>query len=355
VAVWYLVSVALLLWSVHHLCRALEDTHPNGPNPAAPGGRRFWWTRGWPLWICMPAIGSTLLRGQVNLLAVALISGCIASAIRGRRAAAGWWLAAATCLKVIPGLLVLYPLLRRDWQMLCHFALGMVVGLVLIPGAVLGPQRALTSTETFVNQTILPGLTTKPGTLSDELTDMTGTDNQSVRAMIHTVVNWGVTPRPRAASSGTKLAHAVIALAMIVWTFRAARHIPDERYKTLFLLGGLTIVCVAISPVNHTHYMALAVPSVLGLVYWELERRGEFVWGFALVIVAAVHLASGIWPRIPDLPGAQATRDLGVTMLGTLVVWYASLRFPAEGKAVTHPADAAPTGAVKLPGVSVFK
>jgi alpha-1,2-mannosyltransferase len=355
VAFWYLLSVGLLAWSVHHLCRALEDTHPDGPRPAAISGRRFWWTRTWPLWVCLPAIGSTLFRGQVNLLTLALVSGCIAAAIRGRRASAGWWLAAATCVKVIPGLLVLYPLVRRDWKMLSHFVLGIIAGVVLIPAVVLGPERALTTTETFVNQTILPGLTTQPGKLSTELTDMNSTDNQSVQAIIHAAVNWNESPRPRAASAGTKLAHAATGLTLIILTFLAGRRIPDERYRTLFQLSGLLITAVAITPVNHTHYMALAVPAVLGLVYWELERRGKFVWGWALVTVAVLHVASGIWPRIPNLPGFQAARDLGVTMLGTLLVWFASLRLPTGSAARTPVTAPAPTGAVRLPGVGVFK
>jgi alpha-1,2-mannosyltransferase len=335
VALWYLLSVILSLWSVHHLCQALEDTHPDGPRPAAPGGRRFWWTRMWPLWICIPAIGSTLVRGQTNLILLALLTGFIAAAIRGRRATAGWWLAGATCLKVIPALLILYPLVRRDWRMLGHFVLAMIVGNVVIPVVALGPERALTTTVTFVNQTILPGLTTKPGALSRELTDMTGTDNQSIRSIIHTVVNWSANPRPPVASASTKLAHAAISLVLVVWTFRAARRIADERYRTLFLLSGLVIVMVAITPVNHTHYMALAVPAVLGLVHWDLEKRGKFVWGPALVLVMTLHMLSGIYPRLPFLPGFQAARDLGVTMLGTLLVWWAALRLPAASGPAT--------------------
>ena len=354
VALWYLLSVGLLVWSVHHLCRALEDTRPGGPRPAAIRGRRFWWTRAWPLWVCMPAVGSTLWRGQANLLVLALLTGCIAASIRGRRAGAGWWLAAATCIKVIPALLILYPLVRRDWRMLAHFTLGMVLGMAVIPAVVLGPERALSTTETFVNQTILPGLTTEPGAMSRELTDMTGTDNQSVRAIVHSAVNWNVTPHPPQAATGTKIAHAVIAVVLIVVTFLAARRIPDERYRTLFLLSGLVIVSVAVTPVNHTHYMALAVPAVLGLVYWELERRGAFTWGPALVVVAVLHMASGVYPRIPFLPGFQAARDYGVTMLGTLLVWYAGLRLPAA-PAVPAPPTGTGAGAFRLPTVQVFK
>jgi hypothetical protein len=239
--------------------------------------------------------------------------------------------------------------------MLGHFILAMTVGMVLIPVAVLGPERAVATTETFVNQTILPGLTNKPGALSQELTDITSTDNQSVLSIIHTAVHWSEFPRPRTADRGTKLAHMAVALLMVVWTFRATRRIADERYRTLFLLSGLTIVAVAVTPVNHTHYMALAIPAVLGLVYWDLETRGKFAWGPGLVLVVAVHVASGIWPRIPNLPGYQAARDLGVTMMGTLLVWYASLRFPrAKGTPAPAPGPA-PTGGLRLPGVSVFK
>jgi|SRR5579883_861390 len=355
VAVWYLLSVALLAWSVHHLCRVLEETRRGGLGIAAPGTRRFWWTRLWPVLICLPAIGSTVVRGQVNILVVALVVGCIVAVLRGRRAAAGWWLAAATCIKVIPALLILYPVVKRDWRMVCHFTLGVLAGIVLIPVLVLGPSQALETTETFVNQTLLPGLTTKPGALSDELTSMTGTDNQSIRSIIHTAVNWGVEPRPRTASTGTKLAHAILAVVMIVWTFLAARRIADERYRTLFLLSGLTIVAVAVTPVNHTHYMALALPAVLGLVVWELEQRGKFHWGLILTAVMVVHVVSGIYPRVPVLPGYQAVRDLGFTMLGTLLVWYVSLRLPvATSKLFTMPLNPKEV-TLPRPGVPISK
>ncbi len=256
-------------------------------------------------------------------------------------------------MKVIPALLVLYPLARRDWRMLGHFALGVTVGMVVIPVVALGPGRAWATTETFVNQTILPGLTTNTGALSNELTDMTATDNQSVRAIIHAAANWGA-PIPPKASEGTKLAHLIVSVAMIVATFLLARRIADERYRTLFLLGALVIVSVAVTPVNHTHYMALAFPAVLGLVYWEQDRRGDFRWGPAVIAVVAIQVASGIYPRLPFLPGYQAARDLGVTMIGTLAVWIAVLWLPGGvGRRGSAAAERAP--AFRLPGGPVVK
>jgi hypothetical protein len=239
--------------------------------------------------------------------------------------------------------------------MVGHFALGTATGLILIPVIELGPTRALATTKTFVHQTILPGLTTKPGALSIELTDMTRTDNQSLQAIIHTAVNWNLSPRPLTPALGTKLAHVAIGLAMIFWTFHTARRIPDERYRTLFILSGLLIVAVAITPVNHTHYMALAVPAVLGLVYWELEYRGEFLWSWGLTAVVLLHILSGIWPRIPNLPGYKDARELGMTLVGTLVVWYASLKIPAGSVTQISRVAPAAVGSTKLSGLGVGK
>lgn len=331
VAAWYLVSVAILFWAVHHLCRALDETAPGGPTHSSVGSRRFWWLRTAPVWVCLPEIGSSLSRGQVNLLLVALIAAFMAATLRGRRAAAGWWLAAATCLKVIPALLVLDPLLRRDWRMLGHYALGVVAGLVLFPAAAIGPERAWEASRSYAAWVLFPGLTNDPGPLAHELTSVSSSDNQSVRTIIHNVTHWSADPRPAKAAFGATLAHGLVGLALVAWTYRAARRIPDGRYRTVFRLGGLAILIVAVSPMSHTHYMVLGIPVVTALIYRELERRGEFRWGAALTALVVLHLLSGIYPRIPQLPGYQAARDLGVTMIGTLLVWWAGLTFPARG------------------------
>jgi hypothetical protein len=330
IALWYLASVAALFWSSHALCRVLDETRTDGAGLASTSSRRFWWVRSWPIWICLPAIGSTLSRGQVNTFLLAMLAAFIVAVMRGRRATAGWWLAAATCFKVIPGLLLLYPLYRRDWRMLTHFTLGMIVSIVLIPTAVFGPERALSTTTTYVEDTLLPGLTNKEGRLARELTGMNGTDNQSLQAIIHNARNFDRATRPDVAASGTKLGHVLIGLTLLVATFVMAPRIPDERYRTFFLLSSLIILMVALSPVNHLHYMVLALPAVLGLVYRENEVSRNFAWGAGLIIVVTLHLLSGICPRIPQLPGYQAARDLGFTMLGTLLIWWAGLAFAAR-------------------------
>jgi hypothetical protein len=293
VAVWYLASVAILFWAVHHLCRALDETAPAGPAQSPLRSRRFWWLRTAPVWVCLPEIGSSLSRGQVNLLLVALVAAFIAATLRGRRASAGWWLAAATCLKVIPALLVLDPLLRRDWRTLGHYALGLVAGLVLFPVVTIGPERTWEASRSYAAWVLFPGLTNDPGPLAHELTNVSSSDNQSVRTVIHNVAHWSAGPRPAKAALGATLAHGLVGLALIAWTYLAARRIPDQRYRTAFRLGGLAILIVAISPMSHTHYMVLAIPVVTALIYRELERRGEFTWGMGLIVVVGLGQLSG--------------------------------------------------------------
>jgi hypothetical protein len=239
--------------------------------------------------------------------------------------------------------------------MLGHFALGCFVGLVLIPVVVFGPRGALETTATFVDQTILPGLTTRPGALSRELTDMTGTDNQSVRAIIHNVVNWGA-ERPPRASTGTNLAHLLVSAVLVGATMIGARRIADARYRDLFLLSALAILSVAVTPVNHTHYMALAIPAVLGLVNREAERSGSVRWGTALTVVVVLHIASGVYPRLPFVPGYQAARELGMTMFGALIVWGGALWIPAVRREPgPAPFKCESTGALRLPSGAALK
>jgi hypothetical protein len=69
------------------------------------------------------------MRGQVNLLLLALLCGTAAATLRGRRFRAGLFLAGAICIKVIPAFLLLFPLWRRDGRCLlgCLFRLRILL------------------------------------------------------------------------------------------------------------------------------------------------------------------------------------------------------------------------------------
>ncbi len=124
-AIWNAFSLFCLAVGVHCLGRALEQTLPDPVVSTQPCGCRGWWAlRALPVWACLPMIGVTLSRAQVNLLLLVLLCATAAAAVRGRRFQAGLWLAGAICLKIIPAYLLVYPLLKRDWRWLAGCAWG---------------------------------------------------------------------------------------------------------------------------------------------------------------------------------------------------------------------------------------
>src|SRR5260370_3802002 len=57
--------------------------------------------RRWPGGSCLPAVGGALMRGQVDMILLAIFCGMVACALRGRSTLAGLLLAAAISIKVI--------------------------------------------------------------------------------------------------------------------------------------------------------------------------------------------------------------------------------------------------------------
>src|SRR5262249_51941849 len=100
VAIWYALNLVCLALAVHWLAGALDG--PRG----APGSRRWWALRLWPVLACLVPVGHTLMRGQSNLLVLALLGAMVAALLRGRRFTAGLCLAGTVCLKIFPAFLV---------------------------------------------------------------------------------------------------------------------------------------------------------------------------------------------------------------------------------------------------------
>src|SRR6266511_4036912 len=148
------------------------------------------------------------MRGQVNLLLLLLLCGTAGALLRGRRFQAGLWLAGAVCLKVIPVFLLLFPLWRRDARCLAGCAAGLVLGMGVVPLAVLGPVRTAAFYREWAEVLVLPGL----GAGGDqarahELTDVTATASQSFQAMIHNTAYPNPATRPPRPATPVRLAH----------------------------------------------------------------------------------------------------------------------------------------------------
>ncbi len=133
---WLALSVAATLLAIHWFALGLEENAADPDLRNLPTGCRRWWSnRLFPFLICVAPIGCTYSRGQVTPFILLCIAGMFLNLVRGRNFRSGTWLAFAICLKVIPALLLLYPLLRRDYKALAGVAFGLFLSAAVIPAS----------------------------------------------------------------------------------------------------------------------------------------------------------------------------------------------------------------------------
>jgi len=350
VGICYALNVLCLILAVHWLATALE-TAAGFTQRALRWSRRWWVLRTLPVVVCLPPIGHTLNRGQTNLLLLMLVSGLIALLVTGRRFRAGLCLAAAVCIKVFPAFLFLVPLWRRDGRCLAGCAVGLLFGLLLIPGAVMGPARTVDAYRDFFHVVIGPAVgVSRDQTRAEELIDMASTDNQSFHAVIQAALHPNRDLRPRRALPAVRLTAAGLGALLTLLTLWAGRAGRAQTGPGLVLfVGCLSLVMAMLSPVCHSHYFVLELPLVVALlaVSWEKRPRlnGSYVgshpnsllsWGLASVFVMVI-----LSNALPQLTSLLMLRDRGVpglaALLMWLVAWVALARQPAARYEVATP------------------
>jgi hypothetical protein len=306
VALWYMASVVAICLAVHWLATALSLTSGYGKD---------WWAlRLIPVLILLPAIARTLARGQVNLFVVALLAGWIAGVLRGQRFRAGLFLAGAICIKVIPALLLIHPVWRRDRRCLLGTACGLLLGLAVIPAAVCGPGPAYEQARTFLSVTLLPGMGVHTGDTSRhrELTSINTTDSQSMMTALHNIAHPNPWFRPPQVDSWVRRTHWATAVALLMITLWRYRQKQSGRSEMRFA-GALMVVMAVASPVCHLHYFVFCLPLVTSL-WVEPRSRGVFAVTALFVIANAASL----------LP-IDLFRTFGLTTLAALGLWASAI------------------------------
>jgi hypothetical protein len=322
--IWYVFNVVLLALAVHWLAGALESTSALPWLRGQPVGTRAWWAlRVFPVLICIVAIGHTLMRGQANLVLLALLCGMAAGLLRGQSFRAGVCLAGMICIKVFPAYLMLYPLWRRDVRCLTGCAAGLFVGLVAIPLAVFGPQHTIELYEKFAQVLLGPAL----GVGDDqsraiELIRVVATDTQAFQATIHNTIYLDRATRPVQVAVWVRAAHWGIGAVLTGLTLLAAQRRRLDGPRNVLLLGALTTIMLLLSPVCHLHNLVLCALLVVGLVLLDWERTNGPRIGWGLTGLFAVYLVLNM---APQFPGLELTRDLGLAMYGALLLWLTSV------------------------------
>jgi len=314
VALWYWLSVAALCAGLHVLASALDPR-------AVRGCQRWWALRLLPLLACLSPIAATLMRGQVNLFLLALLCFAGAALLRQRSWQAGLWLAGAVCLKIIPALLLIYPLWRRDYRCLGGSALGLVLGMIVLPVAWFGPDRTVAYYVQWYNALARPALGTGDDHVRDrELIDLTSTDSQSLQAMIHNTLHLDRDTRPHQPDPPVRVAHWLGGGLLVLLTLLAAgaRSPAEPPWRPLLLLGSLTLVMLMLSPVCHLHYFCLAAPLIMALMAWQWEVNGAVRLGRGLTLLLTGNFLVNL---VTHVPGFDLARDLCLAGYATLLLW----------------------------------
>ncbi len=317
VAVWYWLSVACLFAGVSVLASAVEPD-------AVRGSPRWWALRFWSIMACLPPIAATLMRGQVNRMLLVVLCFAGAGLLRGRSWRAGGYLALAACLKVIPILLALYPLWRRDWRCLGGFAVGLIAGLLLIPAAWLGSAQTISYFGEWYEVLARPALGTGDDHARDnELILVTSTDSQSLGPTIHNTIYLDRNTRPRQLDATLRMIHWLGAALMIGVTLLAAGwRSGGHRLRPLILLGALILVMLLVSPVCHLHYFCLALPLIMGLLAWDWQKQGSMWPSLGMILLL---LGNFVLNGVTHLPESDLARDLGVAAYATFLLWLVAI------------------------------
>jgi hypothetical protein len=335
VGLWYVLSLAILGLGLHALARALEQTLPSlAATPRFAGSGLWWRLRLWPLVACIAPIGQALSLGQVNILWLALTCAMAAALLRGHSAQAGGWLAGAICLKVLPVFLLIYPIWRRDLRCLGGCALGLVVGVVVVPMAVLGPERAVVANRQWAEAVLLPafGFGTDHSRDAD-LLSVTATHNQAFMATFHKTLHLDRQIRPAQVAPPIRLAHWMLGGAFTGITLLAAGwRRPLGGIAPALFLAALNVNMLLLSPAGHAHYLVLLVPLIMGLLAtaWA-DTTSRRLWN-VLRWLMPLNLLAG---ALPLLPGMNVLHDLGLPMYAAISLWLTGILVLAQRSSVT--------------------
>jgi alpha-1,2-mannosyltransferase len=335
VAFWYALGAGALVWGVHRMARAVEGSTAVPALRSAPFTRPWWMLRIVPCATCLAAIGETLGRGQPGTLVLLCVAGMIASLPRRRGGRAGLWLSAAICLKIFPVYLLLYPVVRRDWRCLAGCAVGLLIGLLVIPMATLGPARTTAAYEDFY-RLVLRGAVTDapdPSTVEEFYHERTG-DVMSFRSVLFKTVHPDPDSRPPTLAAWYDWAQKLLGVAVTLLMAAALRRPaprhgragdaggPDSVPTTMLALGLMLVAVIPLVPVAQPHYYMLALVLVMGLMADEWERGGQPRLSRRLGAVLALYATANL---LPYLPGLDTLMDHGLAMYAGLALWLVGL------------------------------
>jgi hypothetical protein len=300
--VWNVVSLILIAGSVWLVARGL-------------GAR-------WSAWAVLPILALTFAcsplyqqvrQGQLNGVLLALIVGAWLADRTGREWLAGALVGTAAVIKLFPGFLFLYFMLRGRWRPLVG---GMAAAALLtgITAAVLGTETYRTYVEDVIPKV-------------EEFRSAWG--NQSFAGLWSKLFDPlqkydPIAPVIRSPALARRLpfvsAAAVVACLAVVVLKARSRSAEDAAF------GATVTGMLLVSPITWDHYLLLLVIPI-ALLWVGLPRQGPARWTFRALLVL-LWLPPGVYWYLAGLnanqtpaPSLKVFLGLSVQLLATLILF----------------------------------
>jgi hypothetical protein len=279
-----------------------------------------------PILICLPSIGRTLSRGQINLIVLMLFCLMAAFVFARRNWLAGFVLSLAISIKLFPAYMLVYPLWRRNWPAIFGCIGGLILSLIIVPAIFMGPTRAAQSYQHFYGVFLGPAFAGGgDGSRSDEILATNGTDSQAFSIVIDNTLAYfsGDPKRALELRPWERAVHwSLVALCTATTLICGRRKNCPGPIEELLFLGALLVVMIPSSPISHTHYFVFALPLVMAMCANAWRSHGFPHLGVPCAWLFTIHIVANV---LSMLPGLAPLKYMGLSLYGTLILWVAAL------------------------------
>jgi alpha-1,2-mannosyltransferase len=241
-------------------------------------------------------VDQTINLGQVNLLLLSLV--IIDLSLPDKSRFKGVLIGISAGIKLVPGLFVIYYLMRRQFRAaitLCATALGTVLLSFII-----------FSKASYEYWTHYIFETTHVARVAAAL------DNESLRGMLARILH-----SETAAIIPWFVFSAVMLCIVLVVTWYATKYGEDYMGITAIALTGLLM-----APVSWHHTWVWIVPITIYTANAAYRTRSKFLWGCAIIPLVIIALRMDKW----FIPDPYQTRPLyGIQLVMSNIVTFASI------------------------------
>ncbi|MBN2447479.1 MAG: DUF2029 domain-containing protein [Phycisphaerae bacterium] len=301
------------------------------------------------LGLMLAYIASASVLGTVNLLVLFLIIAAWVLFEQQREWVAGIPLGLAILIKLLPGALVVFFLLKRRWRVAAATAIVLLVGGLGVPLASLGYQRTSDQMSGFVDRALVQH--SARATLTADKPPKTHESNNALPMVLRRLctpvgdhsqsAGWNVSVLNIPTGALLWVYFILLALILAISTFRTlagpGKWPPADVASVTLVRAQFGIWCCVMllaAPLVWTHYFVLA--------YWpltlladraqrtEISRNSEHHAALAALLVWLVGVVLLAWP---------AARAAGAQLLPVFVAWGVLCYITRR----TRPAAEAPT------------